>query len=555
MTDTLRAERVMDKSVKFSLLVRIATAAMSQSEAELAEATIRDAEALARQHFPENSPEIAEVLHYSALIEELHGRYRSAEKRYRQALAIRSALVEKAGDENGKRSSEIDLSLTQLTLSLLLSQLEDFSAAEPLARQGLATRLKIFGTNSREVAVARIYLAICLVGDEGLAKKAEAAWLAFQAKKFFEADEGTRTLVRAVFAFQDGIQARAAGSRDLSISKIKESLAVTEQIVGKRHPYYLFVRGQLGCLLSEYGRHEEAFPVLTESIALASDLRFLAHPKSFHAYAFLKLTCSSLGKDAQVEPFLADWLAAHAKADPGSEFYVDALLLSAQNDFAIREYERGMTRIQTARSILRDSPQFGARGTTRELLQGLARLAIGRGEHARADEIIAVWLPLEDRYGPPLMRMETRYQQLVSLLDRGESSDAVRGLLESFEREAAKLQPENRLLPVVALLFRSRYHLNREETQRAEECLSQAESNARDAQAWYFVAIQAALIHQRAPEESRARRAIADLGKAVDAGFQNRSLLEKERAFRGLHDRDDFGSLVRRLKNPPASGK
>ena len=329
MADTLRAERVMDKSVKFSLLVRIAIAAMNQSEAELAEATIREAEGLARQHFPENGPEVAEALHYSALIEELHGRYRSAEERYRQALALRSALVHKAPSEGAKRSGQIDLSLTQLTLSLLLSQLEEFSAAEALARQGLATRLKLFGTDSREVAVARLYLAVCLIGDEGLTKKAEAAWLALQGRKFFEADEGTRTFVRAVFAFQDGIQASATGARDLSISKMNESLSITEQIVGDRHPYYLFVQGQLGCLLSEYGRHEEAFKVLTESVALSSALRFLAHPKMLHAYAFLKFSCSSLGKVIKLDPFLADWVAAHARADPSSAFYVDALLLSA----------------------------------------------------------------------------------------------------------------------------------------------------------------------------------------------------------------------------------
>ena len=172
MAATLRAERVMDKSVKFSLLVRIATAAMSQSEADLAETTIREAEALARQNFPEDGPEMAEVLHYSALIEELNGRYRSAEQRYRQSLAIRSALVDKASTDGAKRSGQIGLSLTQLTLSLLLSQLEEFSAARALARQGLETRLRIFGPQSRETALARLYLAkLCLLGEERLARR------------------------------------------------------------------------------------------------------------------------------------------------------------------------------------------------------------------------------------------------------------------------------------------------------------------------------------------------------------------------------------------------
>ena len=209
-----------------------------------------------------------------------------------------------------------------------------------------------------------------------------------------------------------------------------------------------------------------------------------------------------------------------------------------------------MSRIRTARSILRDSPGFGARTTTRELLLGLSRSAINREEYARADEVIADWLPLEDRYGTPLMRTEARYLQLVSLLNRGESSDAVRGLVESFEREGTKLQPENRLLPIITLLFRSRYHLNRDEIPRAEECLSKAESTAREPQAWYLVAIQAALIQERVPEESRAERAIADLRKAVDAGFQNRSSLEKERAFRCLQDREAFHAILERLKKP-----
>ena len=123
-------------------------------------------------------------------------------------------------------------------------------------------------------------------------------------------------------------------------------------------------------------------------------------------------------------------------------------------------------------------------------------------------------------------------------------------LIESFERDGPKLQPDNRLLPIIALLIRSRYHLNRDEYERAEDCLSKAEATSRDSQAWYLGAIQAALIHQRAPDESRAQRAIADLRKAVDAGFQNRSSVEKERAFQCLRNRDDFGAIFKRLKNP-----
>jgi serine/threonine protein kinase len=555
MARALRTERVMDRSVKFSLLIRIATAAMNQSEAELAETAIRDAELLARTYFPEDGPEVAGALHYSALIEELNGRYRAAEERYRLALAMRTALVDKASSESAKRLAMIDLSLTQLTLSLLLSQLEDFSAAEPLARQGLATRTQIFGPESRDTAIARIYLAVCLIGQEGFLKKIEAALLAYQARKSVEADEGSRTLVRAVFAFQDGIQAYSAGALSVAIAKIKESLAITEQIVGNRHPYYMFVRGEPGCLLSEHGQHDEAFKVLTESISLASDLRFLTHPKMLYAYTCLKLTSSGLGNESRAEPFLAAWLSAHAKADPTSKFYLDALLLAAQNDFAAREFDRGATRFKTAHSILRDSPNFGARAATRSLLRGLSQRAIGQGENTRADEVISVWLPLEDRYGTPSTRMETRQLQLVSLLNQGQSSDLVRDLLESFERDGTALQPGNRLLAITTLVLRSRYHLNRGEYDRAEEYLSQAEAAARDSQAWYLVAMQAALFHERAPGESRAMRAVADLRKAVDAGFKNRSSVEKERAFRLLRDRHDFGAILTQLKNPSDRSK
>ena len=135
------------------------------------------------------------------------------------------------------------------------------------------------------------------------------------------------------------------GLRAQSISKMKDSLAITKQIVGNRHPYYLFVLGQLGCLLSEHGQHDEAFELLTESIVLASNLRFLPHPKMLVAYGCLIRSGASLGKDSQLERFLAEWLNAHSKADPGSKFYIDALLLSSHNDFAIGDFERGMSRI------------------------------------------------------------------------------------------------------------------------------------------------------------------------------------------------------------------
>ncbi len=544
MTSTLRTEQTMDKYVKFSLLVRIAVAAMNQSEAELAESAIRHAEEIAREHFSPGSREMAEAVHYSASIEELNGRYGTAEQRYREALALRAALLKAARDPKALREAKVELSLTQLTLSLLYSQLEDFHQAEDLARKGLASRLELFGPNSKETAIARMYLAICLVGDIGVAKKAEAALLAFQAKQFFEKDEGSRTMVRAVTEFMDGVQAHTLGLRDDCLAHIEESMKITEKIVGNRHPYYLFVSGQLGSLYADHGRHEEAYKTLKDCLQLASDLRFLTHPKLLYAHTQVLFTWKELGKQAELEEIFAAWIAAHERADRNSQFYADALLLAAQNDIESREAARAAGRIELALKTLSSAPVYGGRATTRLLLQGVAQVANGRREYGLAKKVSEAWVALESRYGKPPLQAEARYQELLARLGLKESGTEVTELLDQFEREGKARLPENRFLPMIVPVLRSRECMCRGALEEAEACLALAEARARDAQAWYLIAVQAARIHRAAPSGARLNRVVADLRKAIAAGYRNREVIEREPEFEELRALEEFQALV-----------
>ena len=554
MAESLRTDRAMDKSVKFSLLVRIAVAAMNQTEPELAEGAIRQAEEIARAHFPEDSREMAEAVHYSAAIEELNGRYGVAEARYREALRLREAIVKRTSDVVASRRVKNDLALTQLTLSLLYSQLEDFKRAEELARKGLALRLELFGPDSRETAIARLYLAICLIGDIAMTKKAEAALLSYQAKQFFEKNEGTRTLVRAVFKFMDGVQGHWLGVRDNCIADLNESLSLAEKIVGNRHPYYLFVHGQLGCVLSDHGRYEEAHAILMECLKDAADLRFLTHPKMLYPYMQLIITTEKLNKQGELEPVLTEWLRAHERADKGSQFYADALLLTARTDLGGGESARGQDRINQALEVLKTAPSYGGRATTRQLLQVLTEGSMARRDHALAKKLSDTWAAMEEEFGTTGMQAEARYQQIMARLALGEDGLELSRLIERFEREGESKHSEDSRIKVLGMVFRSREALNRGDIAVAEQFLGQAEGRARDANGWYACAIQAARLHSSAGTDARFERVISALEKAVSAGYSNRASIEGEALFRDLRGRAEFKSVVGRLVEKNGGG-
>jgi hypothetical protein len=82
-------------------------------------------------------------------------------------------------------------------------------------------------------------------------------------------------------------------------------------------------------------------------------------------------------------------------------------------------------------------------------------------------------------------------------------------------------------MPALSNALRSREASNRNDLTRAEDWLAQAEAHAPDAYTWYTIAAQAARLNTLAPEESRARRAIADLSKAIDAQPVARAAIEQ----------------------------
>ena len=294
---------------------------------------------LRRRHFPEESPEVAEIRHSQAQVWYRQGRLEEARETLEEVLALRRSLL---GEDH-------PLVLTTYNdLATVFHDQGDLGRALPLLQQTVAVRKRLLGEEHPYVATVLLNLATVArkSGERQLAEESLREALKIHRRAFGEAHpriaenlealarlahgegrleeadrlyrqalEMRRSLLgpehldvaRSLLALAD-LQ-RSRGFHDSAEDLYRRCLAIQEKVLGPEDLRLSFALLPLGRLLRGEGRAREALPLLERALTLRRGLA-QDHRLRVEGEAELGLTWAAVGDGASARPHLRAALAA-----------------------------------------------------------------------------------------------------------------------------------------------------------------------------------------------------------------------------------------------------
>jgi hypothetical protein len=547
----IAADASLAPEIRAHLRNHIGNAYLNLSELDLAEPHLQYAYEQRLKLFGPNHPETAASLHNLARLAHVRGDYVRAEKLYRQALAVRLALVP---------VPEREVADTEFNLAWLLAEMEDFPEAARLYGDAIRRREAILGPDHREVGVARAGLAgVYVEQGDWLAAAQEAQ----RAAEILKAQEGGGTLVEAVELFQQAvIGAGLSGNHFQAEKKLCRCEAIMRAHLGEQHVYLTLVLFQLALSQEKLGKLDEAERNYRECLDIVRGQVGLTHPKAAVPIAHLAALLHRRHKDAEAEKLFDEWLAAH-RAKPGP-FRADAL--TVYGHYLRGQEERQRAVLEEALALFdRESPP------PRRANFSICRLDLSTNylRAGRLDDAERLAVPnvesMRKRFGE---RSEDAgvavYVVAMIRLRRGQFDAETQSLLEEAQ---SLLTPTLRGAPHPDLPY---IHLDLSELHRRrgrpeEACASarQARNLMRDTDGLIEIArvfarcstdalggTSAPTPEQQAASRTCADEAITTLRKAAAAGYRDAAALRRDSAFTALKDNKEFAELLRQMERP-----
>jgi CHAT domain-containing protein/tetratricopeptide (TPR) repeat protein len=230
------------------------------------------------------------------------GKYREAEKKARDALAMCEKALGEAHPDTARSYNNVASSLQALGKA---------SEALPLYKKALAISEKALGQAHPDTALSYNNVAYCL---QSLGKASEALplykkALASREKALGEAHPDTaQSYNNLAYCLQ------ALGKASEALPLYKKALAIREKALGEAHPDTAISYHGVALCLKDLGKASEALPVFKKALAICEKALGEAHPHTAISYNNVASSLRSLGKASEALPLFKKALAILEKA-------------------------------------------------------------------------------------------------------------------------------------------------------------------------------------------------------------------------------------------------
>jgi tetratricopeptide (TPR) repeat protein len=506
---------------------------------------------------PPDHPDLAEVYHALAWLEQLRGNYDEAEPLYRRAAALQATL-----DQADPRNAML-LTTTWIKLGILLAEMGDTVPAAQLVEQARVRRAELAKADARyNRALGEAYLAAAVVAaeDGGLPALRKVQTFSEQGIGLL-LGRGDDKLARAIHLFQEGLVLAYVQRRPQeAIGKLNECLELTQRVLGDRHLYSLIVRGQLAFVQDDFGDTAAAERNFRECLAIGKEQQVLTHPKAGRAFVRLARLLARTNRADEARAVLADWLGEHEKSNPDSLKHADALTDAAAVYIDLGDDAGGVKALGRAEAIYRTKLK-GGRRTDFVSNQSQLAAAYSRQENWAAAEprFAAALTAIDDHF--PDDRSDDDYFKLIAGWSRSQvrlgryPPEVETRLVEARAALAKDSKRRNRFALRTTLAVRlSEYYRGRGDPEKAIAVTREAAHEAVTGESLFAVAEELALCSDLAKGTESERlmaEAVKALRTAVRRGGVDANRIRATKAFTRLHDRTDFQELLDELSQPP----
>ncbi|MBW1749324.1 MAG: CHAT domain-containing protein, partial [Deltaproteobacteria bacterium] len=290
-----------------------------------------------------------------------------------------------------------------------------YSKAIPIAKEVLAIREKVLGTEHPDVAISLNNLALlyATLGDYAKAEPLYLRSLAIDEKALGPEHPLVATSLNNLARLYDtlGDYARAK-------PLYKRSLAINEKALGSEHPNVALSLNNLAALYKTLGDYAKAEPLYLRSLAIREKALGSEHPDVANSLNNLALLYATLGDYAKAEPLYLRSLAIREKVlgpehpDVANSLNSLALLYDSLGDYAKAEplFQRSLA---IHEKVL--GPEHSAVATS---LNNLALLYDSLGDYAKAEPLYLRSLAIYEKIlGSEHPYLATSLNNLAGLYD------------------------------------------------------------------------------------------------------------------------------------------
>ncbi|MFM9996196.1 MAG: tetratricopeptide repeat protein [Phycisphaerales bacterium] len=258
-----------------------------------ARATLARALDMGRRLLGPAHPDVGNTLYELGLVEQATGDAAGAETHLREALAIYRAAH---GDDHPSVWTALDA-----IAQLLIRVRSDYAGAEPLIREALDGRTRLFGENAGETALSVATLAR-LYRSSG--KLDEAERTLHRALAALRAAYGADHTYVAISEHERGLVGEGRGEPGQAEASFREALRINTLALGNAHADTLFVAASLARSLNAQSRFADARAALAPFIEAARGApRTWRLGTALEQYAAAQI---GLGRVAEAEGVLAE---------------------------------------------------------------------------------------------------------------------------------------------------------------------------------------------------------------------------------------------------------
>jgi CHAT domain-containing protein/tetratricopeptide (TPR) repeat protein len=229
------------------------------------------------------------------------GKYREAEKKAREGLAIREKALGEAHPDTATSYNNV---------AGCLGELGKPSEALPLYKKALAIREKALGEAHPRTATSYNNMAGCL---RSLGKESEALPLYKKALAIFEKALGEAHPHTASSYNSVASCLRSLGKASEALPLFKKALAIRQKALSEAHPHTASSYNNMAYCLQSLGKASEALPLYKKALAISEKARGEAHPDTATSLNNVAYCLQSMGKASEALPHYKKALAISEK--------------------------------------------------------------------------------------------------------------------------------------------------------------------------------------------------------------------------------------------------
>jgi tetratricopeptide (TPR) repeat protein len=488
------------------------------------------------------------------------GDYPKAVPLYRKSLEARL---------NEKPPDPVAIANCEFNLAWALGELEQLAESEKVFKSCVERRRKFFGPDHRQTAVAQMGLASIYLDTE---RYAEAKVLVDQVIRTLRKVSEDPVLPDALAWFQQGvIRSLALGDHAGGEKKLRASLELCREKLGRRHLYVTMPMVQLAIILEYRGRQfdADAQALYEEALGIVEERVGLGHPKALIAVRNLTRVQQRRGQQDKAEAYYEKVLGIYRERFGRTSPFVADVLYDYAELLGPQRRDRYEKFLREAAAIYRDAEGL-PRKRRPQCLNALGVLRFQERNYAESERLFREALRVVRRqpFAPAALGVLVRSNAAHVHLTQGKASDEVAAWLTEAEKLLPRVRAvERRGLVHPVVLSRCAYLrlARRDHADVARRLGDYSATLSPDAGRWQDVAFELAqclpLVERddklTTEEKGRLReeygaRAVALLRRAWEKGWPQAVGWENDPRLQSLRDREDYQQLLLQVRNKSA---